>query len=278
MKIFISWSGDLSNKIAEELAGWIPCVIQTVDVFYSPEDIEKGENWSSRLSQELATCNYGIVCLTKHNVTAPWINFEAGALAKVLDSRLTSLMIDIQDSDVKGPLSRFQNTKLEKGEIFRLIQSINRNNEVPLKDRVLEDSFDAFWPRLGEAISKITQDSIGKKSSKSDENPKNEAIEEILRIVRKLDGKFENASPAKNTAPYYKKDGTLNATKIDEIRWSKSMSLGELAEKTGLSFSTISHVTRSGNCSLSIAMKIANALGVTLDDLVCSEPDQEKNS
>ena len=56
-------------------------------MFFSPEDIEKGENWDSKISQVLSECNYGIICLTSQNVSAPWINFEAGAIAKSLDSR-----------------------------------------------------------------------------------------------------------------------------------------------------------------------------------------------
>ena len=45
MKVFVSWSGELSCQIAEVLKKWIPCIIQSVDVFFSPEDIEKGDNW-----------------------------------------------------------------------------------------------------------------------------------------------------------------------------------------------------------------------------------------
>ena len=57
---------------------------------------------------------YGIICLTTENTSAPWINFEAGAIAKSLDSRVTALMVNIKPSDIKGPLSRYQATKFEK--------------------------------------------------------------------------------------------------------------------------------------------------------------------
>lgn len=78
MKLFISWSGEFSRKVAECLSVWIPTIIQTVEVFYSPDDIAKGENWGNRLSEELEQSNFGIVCLTPENVLAPWIHFEAG--------------------------------------------------------------------------------------------------------------------------------------------------------------------------------------------------------
>ena len=78
MKVFISWSGELSKLVAKELSEWLPSIIQSVEVFYSPEDIQKGENWDLRLTKELEECKYGIVCLTKENVSAPWVHFEAG--------------------------------------------------------------------------------------------------------------------------------------------------------------------------------------------------------
>ena len=96
MKVFVSWSGELSKEIAEVLKKWIPCIIQSVEVFYSPEDIEKGDNWDATISSELSECNYGIICLTPENTMAPWINFEAGAIAKSLDSKVSALMINIK--------------------------------------------------------------------------------------------------------------------------------------------------------------------------------------
>ena len=80
MKLFISWSGEFSRKVAECLSVWIPTIIQTVEVFYSPDDIAKGENWGNRLSEELEQSNFGIVCLTPENVLAPWIHFEDTSL------------------------------------------------------------------------------------------------------------------------------------------------------------------------------------------------------
>ena len=111
MKIFVSWSGDLSRKIAEILKKWIPCIIQSAEVFFSPEDIEKGDHWDRTISTQLSECKYGIICLAAENISAPWINFEAGAIAKTLDSKVAALMIDIKPSDIRGPLSRYQDRK-----------------------------------------------------------------------------------------------------------------------------------------------------------------------
>lgn len=190
MKIFISWSGELSCKIAEVLKKWIPCIIQSVEVFFSPDDIEKGDNWDKTISSKLSECSYGIICLTTDNTTAPWINFEAGAIAKSLDSRVTALMVNIKPSDIKGPLSRYQATKFEKNDFFQLIQSINNALETPLDNKILENTFNAMWNSL-EDEANIIISSFAQNTKAEDrkyvDNKVNESniLEEILQLLRK---------------------------------------------------------------------------------------------
>lgn len=187
MKVFVSWSGDLSKKVAQELKKWLPCIIQSIHVFYSPDDIEKGENWDSKISAELSECNYGIVCLTAENTNAPWINFEAGAIAKTLESKVSALMVDIKPSEIQGPLKRYQATKLEKDDVWQLISDINKVIDNPLSSEVLESTFNAIWDSMYGAIKKaIDEYQPSKKNSAEDVKVKeSEAVEEILQLVRK---------------------------------------------------------------------------------------------
>lgn len=188
MRIFVSWSGEVSCKIAEVLKRWIPCILQSVEVFFSPEDIEKGENWDKILSQELEECRYGIVCLTPENINAPWINFEAGAIAKSLDSKLTTLMINIKPSDIKGPLSRYQATKIEKQDFYQLIEAINKGLDNPLEEKVLKNIFDAIWDRLKEdvdaTISECKKDIVEENSPNNKRDLNSAPVEEILQLLR----------------------------------------------------------------------------------------------
>ncbi|MBD5468165.1 MAG: toll/interleukin-1 receptor domain-containing protein [Lachnospiraceae bacterium] len=189
MKIFVSWSGDLSRKVAEVLKKWIPCLLQSVEVFFSPEDIEKGDNWDRTISTQLSECKYGIICLTSENTSAPWINFEAGAIAKTLDSRVVALMIDIKPSDIRGPISRYQATKLEKDDFYQLILSINKTLEAPLDDKILENAFKAMWPALETDVNQITSQfatsNNKQKKSAVSEPVENAPIEEVLQLLRK---------------------------------------------------------------------------------------------
>jgi len=82
MKLFISWSGKLSHKIAKELQEWFPLVINQLEPFVSGESIKKGDRWILDIFSELEQSNFGIVCLTKENLLESWIMFEAGALSK----------------------------------------------------------------------------------------------------------------------------------------------------------------------------------------------------
>src|SRR3989454_7866890 len=115
MKVFISWSGDRSRTIADVLRRWLPSVLQAVRPYFSPDDIAKGTRWSSEIAKELEASKIGIICLTGDNLSAPWLMFESGALAKNLDkSFVIPLLVGIKQSDVSGPLAQFQLTVFEK--------------------------------------------------------------------------------------------------------------------------------------------------------------------
>lgn len=65
MKVFISWSGTASREVAEALRWWLPKVIQGTNPFVSAKDIDKGANWTSVLSTELADTDFGITFVSR---------------------------------------------------------------------------------------------------------------------------------------------------------------------------------------------------------------------
>jgi hypothetical protein len=103
MGVFISRSGknSISYKVAMLLRDWLPNVIQTVKPFLSAVDIDAGSQWTSQMFQALKETQVGIICVTRTNQAEPWINFEAGALAKAMESsRVCPLLIDVRPTDV----------------------------------------------------------------------------------------------------------------------------------------------------------------------------------
>ena len=86
MRVFLSWSGERSRRVAELLDDWLQCVIQAADPWMSSKDIDRGALWFSEITDQLANTAIGVVCLTKENKNKPWILFESGALAKGISS------------------------------------------------------------------------------------------------------------------------------------------------------------------------------------------------
>lgn len=186
MNIFLSWSGDQSKKVAEILKVWLPSVIQSLKPFYSSTDIKKGKRWDGELSKSLNDTEFGIIILTEENRTAPWIMFEAGALAKNIETgRVCTLLFDIKDTDVVGPLSSFQNTKSTKKDILKLLEDINETlSENKISKEVLIRVFEKMWPDLETEFTKILDSK--KVKTKEELRPERELIEESLRILRNM--------------------------------------------------------------------------------------------
>jgi len=182
-KVFISWSGPLTQKIAAELNGWIPKMLQSVQTYFTPDDIEKGAHWSNSIEKELSQSEIGILCLTQDNQVSPWITFEAGALSKHKDvSRVCPLLFNFDNADLTGPLTIFQTTKFEKNEFKKLMSSINNCSEKRLEDKNFDETFEVWWPHLEAKISQIlAEEEVMTTPQKRDQQ---DILEEILELVR----------------------------------------------------------------------------------------------
>src|SRR3954463_13096994 len=109
MRVFISWSGEQSRDVALALREWLPAVINRVEPFVSSKDIYAGTRWQAEIAGQLDSSNFGIVCVTRENQGGRWLNFEAGALTKaVQSSRVIPLAVDLKPSDIELPLGQFQ--------------------------------------------------------------------------------------------------------------------------------------------------------------------------
>lgn len=186
MKVFLSWSGDQSRELAEILRDWLPAVLQSVRPFFTPSDIEKGARWNKDISQELEASSFGVFCLTKENLTKPWIMFEAGALSKRIDaSKVCPVLFGVDSADLEGPLVQFQAAPFSEPEIRKLIKTLNSGlGEQKLEDGVLNSVFEMWWPKLNERVSKLMEKYAGKSESTAATRSDRDILEEVLQLAR----------------------------------------------------------------------------------------------
>lgn len=158
MKIFISWSGVRAKKVAEGLRTWLADVLHKVEPWVSSEDIDPGTRWNSELAKQLEDTKYGIVCLTPESARAPWVLFEAGALAKTLGSaRVCPYLIQMDPRDLQQPLAQFDAVQANQSGTLKLLRSINHalDGEHPLSDDRLVRCFERWWPDMEHLLDAV---------------------------------------------------------------------------------------------------------------------------
>lgn len=182
MKVFLSWSGKHSQQVAQLFHTWLPDVINEIDPFMSSE-IEAGARWQQEISTELESTDFGLIFVTSENQRRPWLNFEAGALAKAVDiSRVVPVAIDLDPPEIEQPLGQFQAQRLSTEGIRRIMSAINNSATQPLETERLDRLLSKWWPDLKKEIDDIDTTSV--KSHR--ERSQKEMLEEIVSTVRLL--------------------------------------------------------------------------------------------
>ena len=185
MEVFISWSGPTSHSVAQALHGWLQDVLPDTRPWLSSADNGAGERWAALLGERLESANFGVLCLTPENLQAPWLLFEAGAIARALKgSRVVPFLFRVRKEDVTLPLSQFQAADATRDGARQLVESIHGANPNPLLagDRVAR-SFERWWPDLESELRSIP--AIPAPASHSTRRPE-EILSEILDITRTL--------------------------------------------------------------------------------------------
>lgn len=233
MKIFISWSGETSEKIAGLIKEFIPKVIQSAKPYYTPDDVEKGVKWEAEISQHLEKCEIGLICLTKNNMNKPWILFEAGALSNRLEkAKVCPILFGVKKTEITGPLSTFQMTDFSKEDFFKLIQSINTSLDEPVEEKNIEAIFNAFFTELENKVNTILEeDNLTANKSKKSTRADRDILEEILLLVRRQERRIvslEADRMTENIMPFGIKEVLSNDYKKGETVYSEKFGLGKV--------------------------------------------------
>lgn len=184
MKIFISWSGVRSRHIARVLNKWLPKIIQSLDTWYSKENIQKGKKWHQELEKALVGRKYGIICMTPENRNSTWLHFETGALQKeVGEGAIYTLLYELKPSDIEYPLAAYQHTLLAKEDFRKMMYDINNTNpENRISKETLDFSFNKAWIELEQELKNIPK--LPKDTQIPEPRKMEDQVQEILEIVR----------------------------------------------------------------------------------------------
>ena len=191
MKIFISWSGVRSKRLALHLYEWLRAVVQRSDPWMSDRDLEAGQRWNDEISAQLKDSHFGIVCLTPENLQAPWLLFEAGALAKAVDvARVVPVLMGVRRADLTFPLAQFQAVDADQSGLRSLAFAINSALPDRLEPTTLDTIFTGLWPGLAAAIATIPPASVDAHhaSHRPDHELLNELVEGLHQVQRTLAG------------------------------------------------------------------------------------------
>jgi TIR domain len=151
LKVFISWSGNESQFVASQLRKLLKRLCSAAEPWISHDDLSAGTVWQFEILKQLQSTYFGIICVNRENMNSPWLHFEAGALAKSLDTTsVFPYLIGLPSSALSGPLTLFQSVNADKVGTFKLISALNKvlreRQEPSHEDADLQAVFDAMWP------------------------------------------------------------------------------------------------------------------------------------
>lgn len=183
LKIFISWSGKLSEEVALVWHTVLSELFDNALPWMSEKDIGVGTRGLTEIASELADSKFGIIVVTQANQGSQWLNYESGSLAKDVDDEAVRVMPSLVDfhskSDVTGPLGQFQATLLNKDGVVRILKQVSKavGVEWSKKQSVFERSWPEYETRFDAARASVAP-------SRPKSRPEADKIDEILTLVR----------------------------------------------------------------------------------------------
>lgn len=225
MKVFISWSGD-SKATAHAIYKALPTLFDTADPWISVEN-RSGSMWLAQIDTELSSTDFGIVCVTKANQHAPWLNFEAGALSRRVDAKrelMPVLLIGIDSmNEVEGPITGFQMKIADLEGFLDVMKDLNNSELGPkINDNILRRRVQDAWPSIEAEVKKVRE---GDNSQAADRRTDSEKIDELLDVARSM---------ARSITPKIAISGEPAPFVTSEIKRTIAKEIGDLAEQFGL--------------------------------------------
>ncbi len=219
MKVFISWSGDRSRKLAEFLTGWLKKLPLAIEPWVSKDAIDPGTRWGKELAEALEGTSFGILCITSENQREPWISFEAGALSKTIEkSYVVPYLIGMKLSELEQPLKQFQAIEANQDDTWKLIETIHMaSGDKTRTVNDLEEAFKMWWPKLSEQIENIKSIEIiaNQELKMPTTSDIQNSLDKVLTLLESISSRFtkwetERSFPTHSGQLRYSKDLTVS--------------------------------------------------------------------
>jgi predicted nucleotide-binding protein len=186
MKVFISFAGETSRRLASVLRDWLPQVLQEIEPWLASEDITAGSRWRTSIDTALAESAVAIICVTPENVRSASLAFEAGAASRAMSpGDVIPIVAGIPLSDLPLPLAQFQAVTLEPETVGRLVSILNQKLDRPHPEKVIRQLVDVWWPSLESALHQIT--SIERVLLRTERELIEETVETTRTILQRLE-------------------------------------------------------------------------------------------
>ena len=259
MKVFISWSGN-SKGVAQAINKALPSLFDKAKPWISTDN-RSGSIWLPTIDEQLSSTDFGIICVTKQNQNAPWLNFEAGALSRRVDAKrelMPVLLIDFESmSEVGGPVAGFQMQMATLEGFFTVMKDLNECELGPqISDRILRSRVESAWVDIEKEVLKVRN---SRSSSEVEVRTDSDKIDEVLDVVRGLSKVGTVRSWATGTVqePLDSNEKRIAAKAIGDT--AKSHDLGQIVTTYPDDRRVLVSVENPVNAEISDAMRLAVA-------------------
>jgi DNA-binding transcriptional ArsR family regulator len=140
----------------------------------------------------------GIFFLTRDNLDARWLLYEAGAVAKTKDGRVCTFLIDVEPTDVEDPLGQFQHTRLDCVDVAKLVGDLNEDVRTEGGKALERSKVEAIaarnWPALEEKLQRLPALAGGSRPVRASSELAQETLETVRALRRDIAALDERVS------------------------------------------------------------------------------------
>lgn len=181
MKVFLSWSGQKAREAAAFLRDFIPQILREAEPWLADVDVRKGDRFIDRIEAAVEGADVMILCVTRTDLSSPWMNFELGSLAHT-KKPVIPVLVNFEPTELVGALALFQAVQLNRAGLRQLMFTLNDLARNALTPEALNNLFDINLPRLEPLLVSILE---------RDQIPTSPADRSSIEVLEGVEARFD---------------------------------------------------------------------------------------